>query len=79
MVTRSTTQVPDLAGKPAATDRFVTGLLERGSRPPEDWKPAVAAPPVVPSGGTAVEGEGMEVDEGGWSLKEAVEVRRLEN
>lgn len=31
-------QVPDLAGKPAATERFVTSLLERGSRPPEDWR-----------------------------------------
>ena len=31
-------QVPDLAGKPAATERFVTSLLKCGSRPPEDWR-----------------------------------------
>ena len=32
-----------MAGKPAATERFVTSLLERGSLPPDDWK-APAAP-----------------------------------
>ena len=28
-----------MAGRPAATERFVTSLLERGSLPPDDWKP----------------------------------------
>ena len=36
-----------MAGKPAATERFVTSLLERGSLPPDDWK----APPPAPAAG----------------------------
>ena len=32
-----------MAGKPAATERFVTSLLERGSLPPDDWKAPPAA------------------------------------
>ena len=48
-------QVPDLAGKPAATERFVTSLLERGSLPPEDWKPGPKLPPVGHNGAFVTE------------------------
>ena len=40
-------QVEDLAGRPAATERFIGELLERGAQPPLGWTPRVVAVPAA--------------------------------
>ena len=52
-------QVPDLAGKPAATERFINGLLEGGSLPPEDWR-AGQKVPLIATEETTVNGSKTE-------------------